>query len=195
MPQQVVQVVAKGRLLGTVEIRNMFYYGCNTSIVDTSVGDALAAQIQTLYGDLINDLWDGFEIYEIQTNVWDSEQLYWQPLTNSLYSGLVGAQDGDMSSFQTAILMGARTIIKAARGRKFLAGVAEMFTLDGQIAGDIIARMADVLVDYLSPVDITGRGMWYPGIVSKNSPFAPFLGGWFGNILSTMRRRKPGYGI
>jgi hypothetical protein len=173
----------------------MFYYGQAGQVPDTLTGITLAGHIGTMFQDLCNFLWHGWSLYEVETKRWDVDAQYWSPLSNTVISTVQGEQSGDMSSFQTAILIGAKTAVKAARGRKFIAGAAELYTLDGAITGELIVAVAAFLVSYLSAVPVSGRGTWVPGIVSKNSIFAPFISGWFGNILSTMRRRKPGYGI
>ena len=195
MAQEIVRAIAKGRLLGVVETRNMFYFGQANVTPDSEVGNALASQVAGMFGVVQDVLWDGWSLYEIETARWKVDEQFWAPLTSAIITGFSGTQNGDMSSFQTAVLIGAKTSVKAARGRKFLAGIAELYTLDGSIIGDALTSAAAFLILYLSPVPVAGRGTWVPGIVSKNSIFAPFVSGWIGNILSTMRRRKPGYGI
>lgn len=192
MPQQVVRVVLKGRLFNVVETRNIFYYGSDrTEPADQNTFGIFADRIQEIAQILKPLLTNKMQFYEISAEAQVGNN--WLPIGTRLISeqGLV---DGDMTSFQTAAYAFARTGVRRAVGKKYFAGVAEAMTENGRISWLGLFPLVGACVKWLQPIHV-GLENWYPGIVSINAAFAPFISLSLPDVLSTMRRRKPGYGI
>ena len=192
MAQQIVKLEVKGTLFGAVQTRNVFYYGADTTTPGTQQADELAQNLEILVDDFSNLAIPAMTFYEIGVSYWTGTQ--WQPLLDYPMS-ISGKETGsDICSYQTAGLMRAITSVIKATGRKFLPGIAESVTLDSQFIAGVALIIVGILADYLSVVQIQFVN-WYPGIPSKNAAFAPFTSATWSSLLSTMRRRKPGYGI
>ena len=195
MAQQIIKIVLKGNIAGATETRNVFYYGCAADSIAandyTSCMQALANAITTHLPTLIVDV---LNFYEFDCFHSDQEG-HWIPGPVAAFN-FVGTEGGDFSSFQTAGLLTFFTQVFKCRGRKFLAGIAETSTLAGRLTTAAIAHLVSFIASVLTPVMGAGTGhTWYLGCPSKNSAFAPFVSAGVGSLLSTMRRRKPGYGI
>lgn len=191
MPQQIVKVVVKGRLLGSVETRNVHYYGADTTTPSATEGTALEGKVGAAYSALAASLCDVYNIYGLDSYFWNVN--WWQPL-HSTTVNYTGSDASDMASFQTAALCVFKTAVKKCLGKKFIAGIPE----DKMTDGSLVAPMVATLVTFIGAImnaEVIGGVSWYAGVPSKNSVFAPFISGTVGTILSTMRRRKPGYGI
>lgn len=203
MPQigDIYRCIAKGRLFGAVETRNMYTYRLESAnTTDADIATALADAIQTGVYETIQDvLVNDFTIYsfEIQKRVVPAgeEPPYWTTIAE-IPSTFTGAASTDIVSYQNAALLTLKTLGKRAIGRKFLPGLSEADTTDGQIAAARLSLFAQVVTNMLASVIPAGAGgLLYPGVLNKLGTFYRFTSGIVGNILSTMRRRKPGYGI
>lgn len=201
MPQigDVYRVVEKSRLFGTVEVRNMFTYALTSAnCTDEEISEALSTQVDTIFGN----------IKALCSNQWATygdEIQKWYPAAgglpgyfltydthNLLKTGELGT---DITGYQPAILYVLKTAAKRVLGRKFFAGLAEAQTTNGAMAATAAAQLAATLVEILSTVNMGAGGAAAPGVLDKTGVFRPFVGGIAGNIISSMRRRKPGYGI
>lgn len=182
----------KGRIFGIVETRNMFCWGHDGN---TPVTDDFAALEGRLAGMLayalvyINTGWSSYEIerQHLVEGEWIND--------GTVSTVLQGGATGDMSSFQTSWLFIGYTAVKRMIGKKFLPGLDEASTFAGGVTPLAMAGGAAMIAAWLMPVGAVGGGYWYPGITGKGSVFAPFVSMVVENILSTIRRRKPGYGI
>jgi hypothetical protein len=87
-----------------------------------------------------------------------------------------------------------RTGVKRAIPRKYLPGLIDVNIVNGFIIPAMINSLLDFAAKWLAPV-VVGALTWYPGIVSKNSAFAPLLDTAVTNVAGTWRKRKPGAGI
>ena len=192
MPQQVVKGVLKGTLFSVVQTRNVFYYGANA---DQPTNDTRDQVFQRL-----SDIADAFAtLGSPAVNFYESEVFRfatpeWLPMGVASLNVTGEQDDSDITSYQTAGLITATTSVLKAIGRKFIPGIAETRTIDSAMVLAAAQDMAICLVEYLTTFQSQNQ-VWYPGIPSKNSEFAPFIGASFASLLSTMRRRKPGYGI
>lgn len=188
----IARVIAMGQLFGSVETRNMFEYGTDsvTSLSDPdaqSLVDQVIAILQTVQNVTIST----FQYYGFEVHYWSEG--HWQPYKRYPVS-IVGAGSATSATFQNAGLITAGTQWLRTRARKFIPGLAVTSAINGAWQISVLNAMANYLVLWLSPV--TGeQGVWYPGVKRKDGVFAPITGGLVGNIISTMRRRKPGYGI
>jgi hypothetical protein len=191
MAQQVLKVVVKGRLLTTIETRNVFYWGMDSTETVQSDADAVADTLDEALSTLLpvlNEAWTcyGYDFYRLNEG--------WFEPFYAISKALQGEEVVDMTSFQTAVLATMKTSVKKMIGRKFFPGIDELFTGDGSIMGDAVTAFGAALVALMTPVDNSNK-RWYWGTTGKGSVFAPFTSATVGSILSTMRRRKPGYGI
>lgn len=189
----IYKMVVKGRLAGTVETRNMFTYEQPTgSSTDAASHIAMRAGLAILYNDLMPLIASVFDTYSIESHKYSTG--HWYPVTESAFTH-AGSVVADFESFQTATLILAKTAALRTVGRKFFAGVTKNCTLDGAMTTAALAVMATILVDYLATLSGTGSDTYVPGVLDKVGIFRPFVGGSVGTLLSSMRRRKPGYGI
>lgn len=202
MPQigDVYRVIVKGKLLGVVETRGMHTYvltSANASEGEVALG--LEGQMTTLYSYLhTNMVGSWMHWYEQETQKWHPRVLqepgYWlgYDVTAMNLTGLVA---GDMTAFQAAILVTLKTAVKRTLGRKFFPGLAESLTTDGSLTVNAVNMMANVVGFLLQSVTFGAGGVAEPCILDKHDVPHQFIGGVVGSIISTMRRRKPGYGI
>jgi hypothetical protein len=196
MAQQVAKVVIKGLIAGVVETRNIFYYGRDAANPPSTqafsdITNFLNTQV---FGMLQDFLASQFALYSAAWYYRDVEG-HWIPNGETGLS-LSGGAEIEFSAYQIAGLMGAATSVLKARGRKFIPGLAESATALGRLTLAAAGAFLQAAIAYITPVN-SGfpNEVWVPGIVSKSAIFAPFTSSYVGAILSTIRRRKPGYGI
>lgn len=187
-----VRAVVKGRLAYSVETRNMFEATTNDLTTLSAEQTVLSAWIAAIYAPFASILATAWAAYEVE----------WQiPITGGWQTASIipvsfaGTVQGDFSSFQTAVLLIAKTMTKRVMGKKFFAGLSESTSTGGLLTSGALVYCATALAAWITPFNTSGTGLWYPGVTDKSGTFAPFIGGTVGSILSTMRRRKPGYGI
>ena len=192
MAQQIIQAIVKGRLVNAVETRNMFYYGHDGDTPVQQDYDNIHDRIALAYNYLMPLTANTWQGYEMELKHWDGEQFVEH---STVAFNPQGTSLGDLSSFQSAMLFIARTTVRRAIGRKFFPGVDESHTNDGAFTNVAMGAMANVAAALLSPVPAVPNGSWYSGVHSKNALFAPFVSYSAQNIISSLRRRKPGYGI
>ena len=195
MSQQVIKLVVRGSLLGAVQTRMAFYYGRDASTVEDADIQVCVDAIETMLHDACPILTNETLFYACDAYVLDKEGHYVKR-PGAIWS-LHGADtNNDMTAFQISALIEAGCQVWRARGKKFLPGISEYFTLAGSLSIDALLYLIQVAFDYIAPVyDINTGHEWFPGVPSKRAVFAPFVNGAVGSVLSTIRRRKPGYGI
>jgi hypothetical protein len=192
MSQQIIKLTLKGTLLNAVQTRNVFYYGADTTTPGGQQADELGVQVEDIAADVVDIAAPAINFYQIDSSYWDG--VAWQPIQEVTIDQTGGNTGSDMSSYQTSGLMRATTSVLKAVGRKFIPGIAESVTQDSQFIQGVAIYLVQLLADYIATVQVQFVN-WYPGVPSKNSAFAPFTSATFSSLLSTMRRRKPGYGI
>jgi hypothetical protein len=194
MAQQVIKLVVNGSIFSATQTRLSFYYGRDAlNVTDDDIHVCVDA-LHTLFSDACAIIDPSTMFYSCDAYVLDVEGK-WRKRTSTTWNQ-PGYGGGGLVAFQVAALIEATTQLFRARGRKFFPGVAQDSTLDGSLTGEALLYVAQVAYDYVSPVfDITTGHEWFPGTVSKRAIFVPFVSGIVGTILSTIRRRKPGYGI
>jgi hypothetical protein len=195
MSQQVIKIVAKQLFLGSVEVRNVWYYGCDATGVQPDDVAGCVAAIKNFYNYALPDLQtSNITTYGYDTYTWDGTT-HWLPHAG-VSDTSAGSAIAEFSSFQTAALMTFVTGVMKCRGRKFFAGITEDQTLLGSIGVSMLATMVSWVPTLLAPVFVlTTLNTWYPGTMRKAWAFAPWLSGSVSALLSTWRKRKPGYGI
>jgi len=191
MAQQVHKAVLFGKLFNAVEVRNVFYWGADAANPMSYADSAfIIDRVVELEGYARAISVNNLVYYKVET--FNLVGTAWVPVRSRLFND-VGNLTADLGSYQTAALATAKTQVKRATGRKFLAGISETVTLDSQITWTGMISFAVFAVRWLAPL-LIGTTTWYAGIPSKNSAFAPFTDIIGNALLSTMRRRKPGYG-
>lgn len=202
MPQigDAYRVIASGRLFNVVETRNMFSYVLVAANgTDDQCAVALEAQIASMFNNLKSALSHHFEVYQTETQKWyptpgQTNVGYWQTY-HVTTQAIVGTLVSDIIAYQAAVLITLKTAAKKVLGRKFLAGMTEDNTTDGLLVAGMVTVVGQFLTAMLAPVVFGAGGDAHPGVMDKTGTFREFLGGKVGSIISTMRRRKPGYGI
>lgn len=193
--QRTYQAILKGQLFGTVETRNMYVWSTNAqqnmdSYFCINVQSKLTAMYSAI-GTWINSaFWDS---YGLQVKVWDGEA--WEPIYETAFSlADHTTNQGDCIGYQPSILVRMTTAAFKVAGRKFLPGFTEGATLNGVLVAQALTDLASYVLEWLTPIDMVGETA-YAGVMGKGNVFHAFNGGVTGNILSSLRRRKPGYGI
>lgn len=194
MPVEQLRVIAKGRLAGAVETRNIFDYSSEGSTpTNEDIANVWGQVAQGVFSTALFDiLAPAFAIYEFETQHKQGDD--WVTV-DSHPDTRVGGSLSEFVAFQTAFRIGAKTGAKRVRGSKFFAGLAEGAISGGSLTAGALAVAADIALAYILPVEGTDGRLWYPGVVTKTGGIAQFVSATADSILSTMRRRKPGYGI
>jgi hypothetical protein len=192
MAQQVIRLILKGQILGVVETRNMFCYGHDgVAPVADDFSNCRSGLMQGLeyVRPWLSGHWGFYAIQKqhLVENEWVDDGDFVESNT--------GGGSGDLSSFQAACLFIGKTGVKRMVGKKFIPGVDESNTWAGGIGISWMVGCVAACAAWLTPVTAVGGGYWYLGVHGKGSVFAPFTSMAVSNLLSTMRRRKPGYGI
>jgi len=189
----IVRAIVKGRLAATVETRNMFEAECTTQNINWANEQAsFEAWVLGIYNAILPALSNLWLAYSIQFQEYVTGS--WSDLAEVAF-GPGGGVNGDMEEFQSAVLFTARTGGLKILGKKFFAGIAKSSTSGGSLTAGALVYCATALLAYITPFYSTAGHWWNPGVMSKSGVFWQFIGGSVGSILSTMRRRKPGYGI
>jgi len=192
--QAIMKGVVKGRIGSAVETRNIWYAGCDELqlqyLEDDIVG--FSDHLDDIYSILVGITHSLVTFYEYEFYTWDGEE--WQP-SMIIPKNIIGTETVDLGSYQTAVLFTFNTAVKNMRGRKFFPGVDELMTELGALTVDALAICANAMIVCVTGFEGGVGRTWFPGCPGKGSPFAPWLSGTVGTILSSMRRRKPGYGI
>lgn len=192
MAHQTTKVVLKGKLFNTVETRNIFYWGAEASApLSYSNSVYMTDRVIEIAGYVCAIASKALQFYGV--DVYNLVEGDWVALRQLLITqpGLV---DGDITSYQTAILATGRTPTKGAIAKKYFPGIAESFTENSNLNWMAMIGFATAVARWIAPINVDGT-IWYSGIPSKNSPFTPIHTAIGNSLLSTMRRRKPGYGI
>jgi hypothetical protein len=191
MPSKVIRAVVKARLDNAVETRNVFNWGADGGEYSEALGTAIAAKLGVMY-DEVRDVtswrWVGYAV-ELLHQV----EGHWVPLAEISWNH-TGNSTVDFNSFQSAVLLIAKTGTFRAIAKKYLAGITDTNVVTGSVIPGAISAYMRFCSAWLLPIVVEGVS-WYPGIVSKNSAFAVLTSALVGSILSTWRKRKPGYGI
>jgi hypothetical protein len=192
--QAIMKAVVKGRIGSAVETRNIWYAGCDEMSLQYLAGDVdgFETYLDDIYSNMVVITHNLVTFYEYEFSTWDGEEFQYH---SRVPKALQGTEVVDLSSYQAAILFTFNTAVKKMRGRKFFPGVDELMTELGALTLDALATCAQVVTMAITGFEGAVGREWFPGIPGVGSPFAPWLTGSVGTILSTMRRRKPGYGI
>lgn len=193
MALQIEKAIVKGRLFNSVETRNIYHYSCEGTVRMSEIEKGnLEGQLDEIYAAWSSMSNSNFVVYEYEFQYWDGEE--WQPDV-TIAKNILGTETVDLSSFQAAILFVGRTVTKSVIARKFFPGVDELFTELGAVAvGALIYTTA--IAGYMLET-ITGDLFreWFPCTHSGQYLSSPVVSWVVGQVMSTMRRRKPGYGI
>lgn len=201
MPEigDIYRVVYKSRLVASVECRNMFgYVLTSANATETQVATGLETKVEGLFTALatqLDNLWVG---YESETQKWypavGGTPGYWLGYHTHTVS-TTGSFNAQLAGYQPAALLLFKTGFKRVMGRKFLAGVSAGNVVDGLLYSGFVTALGTFIVGMLDTVTFGAGGVATPGVLDKTGSFRPYLSGAVSNIVSSMRRRKPGYGM
>lgn len=195
----IYRVVAKGRIANAVEWRGMFaYHLTSANATEDEIAQALEDKIASMYATIFGVLSNQLTLYETETQKWHpaagGNPGYWLGYHSSLRSH-TGSIATDITGFQPAILVLLKTAVKKVLGRKFIPGLAEAYTAAGLLTSPMVTAAATFAADMLDVVVAGAGGGAAPGVLMKDGTFTEYLSTTVGSIISSMRRRKPGYGI
>lgn len=195
----IYRAIVKGRILGTVETRNMFgYVLTSANATETEIAVALEGAVEGMFDAFKVHFWSGYQIFGSETQKWypaiGQTPGYWLGY-HSHNASITGTGSGDLVSFQSAALLVFKTGVKRVLGRKFIAGMIESETAQGSWTSAAINPLVTFVASMLASVTFGTGGVAQPGVLDKTGAFHQYTTGTVGSIISTMRRRKPGYGI
>lgn len=195
----IYRVVCKGRLAAVVETRNMFSYTLTSAnATETEIAVALETKVEQMMGNLSAQLSNFWSVYESETQKWHppvgGAPGYWLGYHTHANVG-AGSLAVDPAGYQAAALVLLKTGAKRVMGRKFIAGIPETMTTNGAITGALLTALGTFAAAMLDSVACGAGGLLKPGVLAKNGSFVQFNSSTVGSIISSMRRRKPGYGI
>lgn len=193
--QGVIKSVLKGRLIQSVEVRNVFYYGSMINDFSDYVSTDYGAVHQGL-DDIASNLKavtsDQLAYYAFDSYKWDGEHFVLHEEV-PIVSG-EGLQIDEPLPSQVAMLLKFSTSAFRMIGHKYFAGLCEDGQASGVLDSAVLTNLLDVGAAIMESRAVGGR-VWYPGIPGKSSQFAPFTSCIIHDLISTMRRRKIGVGI
>lgn len=107
-----------------------------------------------------------------------------------------GGITGDILPAAVSGYMQANTERSNSLGRKFVPFLTETAQTDGFWESTVVTALADMLVDWLTPIVVDTTATLIPGVVSRVTQlFLEFLGsGYSTNVPAYQRRRKPTVG-
>ena len=189
-----IKLVLKGRLANSVETRNIFQWSREGDDVIDDDFNNINTKMDNILDDIVPHINTAmsFYAYEFWYSVGGDDWVFKREDTVT-YDG---EEIEDFASYQTAVLWVLKTGVKRAIGKKFFPGIDELATGDGLLLAGTLVDFALALTHFLTPVSFGfPQRTWYPSLECKASIAQPINAGSVGSILSTMRRRKPGYGI
>ena len=191
MATSVFKAVVRGKLVGTVETRNVFYVQVEPN---ASQGDEIATWLESVYSPILaatSTLWVayGLDIYILQAGHW--------VLSEERAFNHAGSGQGDFTMYQAAAVIVGRTIVPRCLPKKFFAGMLEGNITNGYMIAGLVLSMITAGAAWITPfTGITSQAEYIPGTYSeKHEAFIAFVGCLVNNCLGTQRRRKPGGGV
>lgn len=191
MPSVVAKAVLKGRLLGEVQTRNIFYGQADVVLPDTQTMLAILyiSEVLTPIRSYISTLWtaEGVDVYNWVAGEWafiGTQSWSWN-----------GSSSADILPYQVAAVLLGKTLAKRKLGRKFIAGFTEGASTGASFTGAVLTALGTSALAYVTAYTSSAGSVWAPGIQTKGGTWYSFTGGAVSSLVGSMRRRKPGLGI
>lgn len=188
------KVVAKGRLGGVVETRNIFYLECSVNPTTPELITDIPAWLTGFYTPIVAFLSNTFSLYGWDVHQWDIMTASWLFRVSGAMT-FVGTLSGDALPSQIAAVMVAYTGLKRTFSRKFIAGFIDTEFTGNLMLGSALVAMTSSLAFWMATFTAPSMKIYVPGLWTKGLIFAPFIQGVVDQIAGTMRRRKQNVGI
>lgn len=188
------KLVAKGRLFGQIETRNIFYLYCAVMPSPAELLTDMPGYLSGFYTPMLGTLSSVWSLYGWDVHRWDSVTAKWAFVIAGSIS-LVGTNSSDPLPTQAAGVMVAYTLVKRVFARKFIAGLVDDAVVGNYMVPACLLAMTNALTFWMT--DFTGPSMkiYQPRTQCKDDSFATFSQAIVDRIFGTMRRRKAGVGI
>ena len=186
--------VAKARMFGTVEVRNIFYLECAVTPSQAELLTDVPAYLLGFYTPLQVALSTVFNLYGYDVHQWNATTSKWDFVQAGAVS-LTGTNTGDPLPTQMAGVMVAYTLVKRVFARKFIAGLVDDTVTGNIMVGATLIMMTNSLVFWLADFTAPSAKVYTPVTQLKSHAFATFSQAIVDKIFGTMRRRKAGVGI
>lgn len=188
------QFVARGRLGGLVEIRNVFYLECPANPTNAELLQDAPAYLTGFYTPIRAALSSLLTIYGFDVQQWDPVAKLWKfRITGNMT--LNGTNDNDPLPSQNAAVLVARTAAKRTFSRKFLAGFCDNSAVGNLLHSNVLVALTGTLFFWLSDFTAPSGKIYTAGLWTKRKTFEPFLQGVTNAIVGSMRRRKQNVGL
>lgn len=194
---EIARVAASYTVPGSSQVLNVFYWRLDgSSVSDASVLTAL----DTWFTDVWANAWAVAASEEAMLDTIDADVVAVDgTVTRNIGSIGIGVP-GDVTTTDTnpAAVAGyikANTSFPKSRGSKYVPGLTEGGTVDGLWTSTVTSVLLDLLVEWLTPIEV-GASDLTPGIIRRVAQtFQPFSGsGSTSDVPAYQRRRKPNSG-
>lgn len=193
----IVRVNIHHTLPNTSEAQNVFYWQIGgQSIDDEDMLDDILSWVTTFWASAWRDIaapsasMDYFEADLVNVNGTVQQNLGVRQIN------IAGDAPGTTIAAAVSGYLMASTLLPKGRGSKYIPGLAETSTSEGEWSPATVLELGQMLLAYLATINATGGTQLVPGISSRTvQQFVPFLSqGLVETIPAYQRRRKPGVG-
>lgn len=188
------QVIAKARLAGAVEMRNIFTLSCPTLPTRAEILTDVPAWLTGFYTPILGSLCNVYVVYGWTANLWNATTSTWDPYVQGNIS-LTGTNNNDPFPSQMAAVLIAYTGLKRTFSRKFIGGLNELTATGNAITSTLITALTSTIVFWFSDFTAPSAKIYTAGLWSKTNTFVDFTQGIVDGIMGTMRRRKLNVGL
>lgn len=163
---------------------------------DDIVDDALD-WVETMYANIVANGSDEIDGSEIRVYIYDPIDDDWDEIGSEAWV-FNPSDTAEQLPRGVAALINAKTTNPDVNGKKYLGGLTEGSSVDGQWGAGPIAAFANFAADWLAPfVGAVSTADWIPGIWSptRTNFFPSSLTAIIPTVAAYQRRRKRGVGI
>jgi hypothetical protein len=188
------KLVAKGRLFGQIETRNIFYLEASVVPSAAELLTDMPAYLTGFYTPLLGTLSTVWTLYGWDVHTWNVTALDWD-FTIAGSIALAGGNASDPLPTQMAGVMVAYTLTKRVFSRKFIAGLVDDAVVGNTMVPACLLAMTNTLIFWMADFTAPSAKVYQPVTLLKTKTFVSFSQAVVDRIFGTMRRRKAGVGI
>jgi len=166
---------------------------------DSAVSAAVESYIEDIYGAVSTYLSDDFTINPswLTHVTWSPANLRWEAsrLVDIFTPSFTHTNTDNPFPNQIAPVLTANTYLPGTRGRKFLMGFVDTSANGSTLVGGALTALGNALNHYIADETVSSGNDLLVGVArAAAGTFQLFTDGVAGDILGTMRTRKPGVG-
>lgn len=189
-----LKFVARARMFGQIEIRNIFYLEVATFPTQAELLTDVPAYLSGFYTPLLGSLSTVFNLYGWDVHKWNATTHKWEFAIEGSVN-LTGTNGAEPLPTQMAGVMVAYTLTKRVFARKFIAGLVVGATVGNILISTTLLALTNALTFWLSDFTAPSAKVYSPVTLTKSFTFVTFSQAIVDKIMGTMRRRKAGVGI